>query len=67
MSPIIPIRVMLVDDHEMVRSGLAFFLSAFDDLELVGQAASGEEALRYVGEGRAKGKVVIVVEQNSKT
>jgi NarL family two-component system response regulator LiaR len=52
MSPIIPIRVMLVDDHEMVRSGLAFFLSAFDDLELVGQAASGEEALRMCAEVR---------------
>ena len=58
---------MLVDDHEMVCSWLALFLSAYDDLALVGQAANGEEALRYVGEGRAKGKVVIVVEQNSKT
>jgi NarL family two-component system response regulator LiaR len=37
---------MLVDDHAVVRSGLAAFLLAFDDLELVGDAADGEEALR---------------------
>lgn len=41
-----PIRVMIVDDHALVRSGLRVFLVAFDDLELVGEAASGEEALR---------------------
>jgi two-component system, NarL family, response regulator LiaR len=41
-----PIRVMLVDDHAVVRSGLAAFLEASDDLELVGEAGSGLEALR---------------------
>jgi len=41
-----PIRVMLVDDHAVVRSGLGAFLLAYDDLELVGEAASGEEAVR---------------------
>ena len=41
-----PIRVLLVDDHAVVRSGLGAFLLAFDDLELVGEAASGEEAVR---------------------
>lgn len=40
-----PIRVLLVDDHAMVRSGLKAFLSVFDDLELAGEAASGEEAV----------------------
>ena len=40
-----PIRVMLVDDHEMVRSGLAAFLLVQDDLELVGEARDGEQAL----------------------
>ena len=39
------IRVMLVDDHAVVRSGLSAFLLAFDDLELVGDAADGAEAL----------------------
>jgi NarL family two-component system response regulator LiaR len=39
------IRVLIVDDHAVVRSGLRFFLLAFDDLELVGEAANGEQAL----------------------
>jgi len=39
------IRVLLVDDHAVVRSGLAAFLLAFADLELVGEAADGEEAV----------------------
>lgn len=38
---------MLVDDHAVVRSGLAAFLMAFDDLKLVAEASSGEQALRY--------------------
>ena len=41
-----PIRVMLVDDHAVVRSGLSAFLLAYDDLELVGEAGNGEEAVR---------------------
>ncbi len=40
------IRVVIVDDHAVVRSGLSAFLVAFDDLELVGEADSGEEAVR---------------------
>ena len=40
------IRVMLVDDHAVVRSGLSAFLMAYDDLELVGEASGGEEAIR---------------------
>ena len=39
------IRVMVVDDHAVVRSGLADFLFAYDDLELVGEASSGEVAV----------------------
>ena len=45
-----PIRVMLVDDHTMVRRGLATFLKIFDDLELVGEADSGETAIRLCDE-----------------
>jgi NarL family two-component system response regulator LiaR len=41
-----PIQVMLVDDHAVVRSGLGAFLLAYDDLELVGEADGGEEAVR---------------------
>jgi NarL family two-component system response regulator LiaR len=40
-----PIRVMIVDDHAVVRSGLAAFLSIFDDLQLVGEADSGPKAI----------------------
>lgn len=40
-----PIRVMLVDDHTMVRRGLAAFLKVFDDLQLAGEAESGREAI----------------------
>jgi two-component system, NarL family, response regulator LiaR len=40
------IRVMLVDDHAVVRSGLSAFLLAYDDLTLVGEASSGEQAVQ---------------------
>jgi NarL family two-component system response regulator LiaR len=40
-----PIKVMLVDDHNVVRSGLATFLKAYDDLKLVGEARNGLEAV----------------------
>ncbi|MBX6340919.1 MAG: response regulator transcription factor, partial [Thermomicrobiaceae bacterium] len=43
---------MLVDDHDMVRRGLATFLAVFDDLELVGEARSGAEAIRRCEELR---------------
>ena len=43
------IRVMLVDDHTMVRRGLATFLKAFDDLELVGEAEDGQAAIKLCG------------------
>ncbi len=44
------IRVLIVDDHAIVRSGLEDFILAYDDLELVGQAGSGEEAVRLCPE-----------------
>jgi len=46
MPPSPPIRVMLVDDHTMVRRGLATILKVFDDLELAGEAANGEDAIQ---------------------
>lgn len=42
------IRVALVDDHHVVRQGLRTYLESFADLEVVGEAASGEEALRHI-------------------
>ena len=44
------IRVMIVDDHTVVRSGLAAFLLTYDELELVGEAGNGEEAVRKCAE-----------------
>ncbi len=40
------VRVMIVDDHAVVRSGLSTFLMAYDDLEFVGDASGGLEAVR---------------------
>jgi DNA-binding NarL/FixJ family response regulator len=46
MSPrTAPIRVLLVDDHAMVRRGMRDFLSLHDDLEIVGEAADGAAAI----------------------
>jgi NarL family two-component system response regulator LiaR len=44
------IRVMVVDDHTVVRSGIRYSLLAFDDIELVGEAGSGQEAIRLCPE-----------------
>ena len=53
------IRVMLVDDHNVVRSGLATFLKAYDDLELVGEAKNGLEAINLC---RARNPDVILMD-----
>jgi DNA-binding NarL/FixJ family response regulator len=44
------IRVVLVDDHAVVRNGLAQLLGAAEDIEVVGTAADGAEALEVVTE-----------------
>lgn len=44
------IRVLAVDDHELVSQGMALLLLPFDDIEVVGTALSGEEALRLCQE-----------------
>lgn len=43
------IRVMIVDDHAVVRSGLSAFLSVNHDLELVGEAENGQQAVTRAG------------------
>lgn len=47
-----PIRILLVDDHAMVRSGLRTFLMAYDDLILAGEANNGADAILLAGQTR---------------
>jgi two-component system, NarL family, response regulator DevR len=42
------IRIFLLDDHEVVRRGLAAMFEALDDIEVVGEAGTAEEALRRI-------------------
>jgi DNA-binding NarL/FixJ family response regulator len=44
------IRIVIADDHAMVRAGLAQLLGSFDDLEVVGVASNGAEAVQVVAE-----------------
>lgn len=44
------IRVMIVDDHDIVRRGLSMFLSGFDDMSLVGEATNAVDAIRTCNE-----------------
>lgn len=44
-----PIRIVLVDDHGVVRQGLKAFLATEDDIEVVGEASNGREAIDVVG------------------
>ena len=46
------IRVLIVDDHAMVRQGIATFIELQDDVELVGEAANGREAVARVDESK---------------
>jgi NarL family two-component system response regulator LiaR len=52
MTAPVPIKVMIVDDHGMVRRGLATILRILPDLELVAEASNGQEALRLCEEVR---------------
>lgn len=47
-----PIRIVLADDYALARTGLVYALHSRNDLQVVGQASSGEEALRLVEELR---------------
>lgn len=42
------IRVLLVDDHELVRTGIRRLLEDFDDIEIIAEAENGEEAINLV-------------------
>ena len=47
-----PIRVVLVDDHALMRQGIAMILGASPDIDVVGEAGTGEEAVQVVRELR---------------
>ncbi|MDQ7844412.1 MAG: response regulator transcription factor [Armatimonadota bacterium] len=46
------IRILVADDHAVVREGLRMFLALDPEIEIIGEAADGAEALRLVGERR---------------
>ena len=47
-----PIRIVIVDDHTMLRKGLAIFLMSYTDLKLVGEASNGKgQCQRATGYG----------------
>ncbi len=52
------VQVVLVDDHAMMRQGLRAVLEGYDDIEIVGEASNGEEALTAVG--RLRPRVVVM-------
>jgi DNA-binding NarL/FixJ family response regulator len=56
-----PIRVLLVDDHGMVRRGIEAYLDLIDDIEMVGQAGNGREALERLAQLEAEGQPPDVV------
>ena len=43
-----PTRILLVDDHQIVRAGLAQYIAEHDDLTVAAEAASGDEAIRLI-------------------
>ncbi|MHA2406452.1 MAG: response regulator [Candidatus Hermodarchaeia archaeon] len=45
-----PITILIVDDHQMVRQGVRAFLETQNDLAVVGEAASGDDAIRLANE-----------------
>jgi DNA-binding NarL/FixJ family response regulator len=56
-----PVRVFVVDDHTVVRHGLRAYLDVVDDMEVVGEAADGQEALERIAALVAAGRPPDVV------
>jgi DNA-binding NarL/FixJ family response regulator len=56
-----PVRVFVVDDHAVVRRGLRGYLEVVDDMEVVGEAANGQEALEGIAALVAAGRPPDVV------
>lgn len=53
-QPVLPIRVMIVDDHPVVREGLAAMLSTEPDIDVVGEAGTAAEAIERFKQLRPK-------------
>ncbi len=45
-----PLKIMLVDDHAVMRQGLAMLLSNYDDIQVIGEASDGKEAVKLARE-----------------
>ena len=56
-----PVRVFVVDDHTVVRRGLRAYLESVDDMEVVGEATDGREALEEIAALVAAGQPPDVV------
>jgi DNA-binding NarL/FixJ family response regulator len=55
-----PIRVVIADDHSLVRQGLRRYLEMAGDIEVVGEASNGTEVLRMIDNGSGEPDVVLL-------
>jgi DNA-binding NarL/FixJ family response regulator len=56
------IRVLIVDDHAILRAGVREMLSEEEDLQVVGEAGSAEEALQFINDSDGPGVDVVVLD-----
>ena len=61
MTTLSPIRVLVVDDHAVVRRGVVAYLEALEDVTVAGEAGNGQEALDQLGRAAALGELPDVV------
>ena len=50
------IKLLLVDDHELVRSGLTTIINSDKDIQVINECGDGEEAIQYLEKNAKKGK-----------
>ena len=50
-------KVLIADDHHVVRRGLLFFLKTQKDIEVVGEAVNGKEAVEMAAKRKAEGEL----------
>lgn len=49
MPPNVSVKLLIVDDHPLFRQGVRFALASYDDIHIVEEASSGEEAVEWLG------------------